>query len=202
MPESIISDLCVSKVEENKATQLDDFAEIRTHGGLATGEVEHVDVALGRFRAMVAEGEDFENAVDMLGVMNARAELRELRGKKGVSEALIDAYIISGDAESLRQMALDGSDPENQARAIEAMGVVGGKDAGATLVQIYRDADSDTIREAALDGMLIADFDEGVLELYRSSTDPSEKKELLERLVIMDSDEVWSVIDSALEGGL
>ena len=152
--------------------------------------------------AMVAEGEDFENAVDMLGVMNARAELRELRGKKGVSEALIDAYIISGDAESLRQMALDGSDPENQARAIEAMGVVGGKDAGATLVQIYRDADSDTIREAALDGMLIADFDEGVLELYRSSTDPSEKKELLERLVIMDSDEVWSVIDSALEGGL
>ena len=152
--------------------------------------------------AMVAEGEDFEHAVDMLGVMNARAELRELRSKKGASEALINAYIISGDAQTLQQIALDGGDPEDRARAIEAMGIVGGPDVGATLVQVYRSAGNEEIREAALDGMLIAGYDEGVLELYRSSSDPAEKKALLERLVIMDSDEVWTVIDAALEGGL
>ena len=152
--------------------------------------------------AMVAEGEDFEHAVDMLGVMNARAELRELRSKKGASEALINAYIISGDAQTLQQIALDGGDPEDRARAIEAMGVVGGPEVGGTLVQVYRSAGNEEIREAALDGMLIAGYDEGVLELYRSSSDPAEKKALLERLVIMDSDEVWTVIDAALEGGL
>lgn len=152
--------------------------------------------------AMIAEGEDFEHAVDMLGVMNARAELRELRSKKGASEALINAYIISGDAQTLQQIALDGGDPENRARAIEAMGIVGGPDVGGTLVQVYRSAGSEDIREAALDGMLIAGYDEGVLELYRSSSDPAEKKALLERLVIMDSDEVWTLIDAALEGGL
>jgi len=151
--------------------------------------------------ALNAEGEDFQNAVDMLGVMGAREQLRELRGKKGASESLIDAYAISGDFESLRQMALDGSDAESQVHAIEALGIVDSPDTGATLVQIYRNAGSDRVREAALDGMLIADYDEGVLELYRSATDSSEKKNLLERLVIMDSDEVWNLIDAALDGG-
>lgn len=152
--------------------------------------------------AMTAEGEDFENAVDMLGVMGAKAELRELRGKKGAEEALIDAYAISGDFESLQQLALDDSNAEIQAEAIQAMGIVGGAEVGATLVRIYRDASSEKIRDAALDGLMISDDDASVLELYRSATDSREKKELLERLVMMDSEEVWSLIDSALEGGL
>ena len=152
--------------------------------------------------ALVATGDDYENAVDMLGVMNARNELRELRTRNGVSEVLIDAYAISGDFEELRKMALDGSDPIIQAQAIEAMGIVGGDEVNATLVEIFRDAKSDDIREAALDGMLISDHDEGVLELYRTTDDPALKKQMLEMLVIMGSDEVWSIIDSALEGSL
>ena len=152
--------------------------------------------------ALSASGDDYENAVDMLGIMDARDELRELRQRNGASEALIDAYAISGDFDELRKMALDGSDPEIQAQAVEAMGIVGGDEVKATLVQIYRDAKTDEIREAALDGMLISDHDEGVLELYRATDDPAIKKELLEMLVIMGSDEVWSIIDSALEGGL
>lgn len=150
--------------------------------------------------AKSAEGEEFESAVAMLGAMGARDELRELRSSKGASETLIDAYAVSGDFESLRQMALDGSDPGNQVRAIEALGIVGGDEVGATLVEIYRNAGSDEIREAALDGMLISGDDDGVLELYRTSTDPKEKKQLLERLVMMDSEEVWNLIDAALEG--
>lgn len=151
--------------------------------------------------ALTAEGHDFEEAVDMLGVMGARDELREIRSRNGASEAIIQAYAISGDLEGLKQMALDGSDQEHQVQAIEAMGIVGGNEVNTTLVQIYRDAASDDIREAALDGMLISGHDEGVLELYRSSDDPRAKKELLEQLVIMGSDEVWNIIDSTLDGG-
>lgn len=152
--------------------------------------------------ALVAEGDDYDEAVDMLGAMGARDELRQLREKNGVSEALIDAYAISGDLDELRTMAMDDSDPDLQAQAIEAMGIVGGDDVNASLVQIFRNAKSDEIREAALDGMLISGYDEGVLELYRSTDDKKLKKELLEQLVIMGSDEVWSIIDSALDGGL
>jgi len=150
--------------------------------------------------ALTAEGDDFDEAIEMLSVMGARDELRELRGKTGVSEALIQAYAISGDFESLRELALDGSDVELQTQAIEAMGIVGGEQVDSTLVEIYRSATAEDVREAALHGMLISGHDAGVLELYRSSQDPSEKKQLLEFLVMTGSDEVWNIIDSTLTG--
>ncbi len=47
---------------------------------------------------------------------------------------------------------------------------------------------------------MISGNDQALLELYRSSDDANEKKELLEYLVIMDSDEIWQLIDQALDG--
>ena len=41
-----------------------------------------------------------------------------------------------------------------------------------------------------------------MLALYRASDDDAEKRRLLEFLVMMDSDEVWDLIDKALDGGL
>ena len=145
--------------------------------------------------------EEFEAAIEILGAMGASEELRSLRDRVGVSESLIEAYAISGDAETLIEIATDTSNPVQQAEAIEALGIVGGSEVEAALVDIYRGAETGHIREAALDGMLIAGHDEGVLELYRASSDDAEKKELLEYLVIMGSDEVWDLIDAALEGG-
>lgn len=150
--------------------------------------------------AVNADGEDFGEAVDMLSVMGALDELRELHGRKGVSEALINAYAISGDFKSLRELALDGSNVELQTQAIEAMGIVGGEQVDTTLVEIYRSGTSEDVRESALHGMLISGHDAGILELYRSSQDPSEKKELLKFLVMTGSDEVWNIIDSTLDG--
>ncbi len=152
--------------------------------------------------ALDADNErDFSDAVDMLGAMGAREQLRELRGRSGMSESLIDAYAVSGDVETLRELALDDSNPEVQAKAAEALGIVGGDEVNRTLVDIYRGADNDEVRGAALDGMLISGYDEGVLELYRSATDPGEKRRLLEYLVMMDSDAIYDVIDQALGGG-
>lgn len=152
--------------------------------------------------AAAGDEEGFESAVEMLGAMGAHEELRRLRETAGISEPLIEAYAISGDADSLRELALDDSDAELQKAAIEALGIVGGDAVNTTLVEIYRAAASEEIREAALEGMLISGHDEGVLELYRSSDDAAEKRELLEFLVMMGSDDVWDIIDAALEGGL
>jgi len=151
--------------------------------------------------AKIAEGDDFEEAVEMLAVMGAREELRQLRSTRGTSEALIEACAISGDFECLRELAADDSDIELQIEAIEGMGIVGGDEANAALVEIYKNSSSEDTREAALDGLMISGDDAGLLELYRSSNDSSEKKELLEYLVMTGSDEVWAIIDSALDGG-
>lgn len=157
--------------------------------------------AVYRLAAGAKNEDDFEAAVDMLGVMNAKDQLRRLRDAVGVSETLIDAYALSRDVDSLLALARDDSNPEQQQQAIEALGIVGGDNVDAALVDIYRNAASEAVREAALDGMLISGHDEGVLELYRSSQDPAEKRALLEQLVMMGSDDVWNLIDLALDDG-
>lgn len=144
--------------------------------------------------------EEFAEAVEMLGVMGAHEQLRELRNRAGLSESLVEAYMISGDAVTLRELALDGSNPEVQLQAIEALGVVGGDDVGQTLVDLYQASSDEDIKEAALEGLMISGEDDAVLELYRNSGDNAEKRELLELLVVMGSDEVWDIIDSAFEG--
>jgi len=163
---------------------------------LIAGETQAVaDIA-----ANARDADEFEAAVEMLGVMGAQEELRALRSSSAFPEVLIEAFAISGDYESLRELALDGSDVEQQARAIEALGIVGGDEVDQTLMEIYRNTDSEDIMESALEGMLISGYDEGVLELYRASDNIDEKRELLEMLAIMNSDLVFDVIDEAFAG--
>ena len=150
--------------------------------------------------AVAAESEDdFESAVEMLAAMGAMDELRSLLDSRGPSEGLVEAYIIADDFETLNTMAMDGSNPDVQIQAIEGLGIVGGEQANTVLLEIYRGADNADVKEAAMDGMLIADYDEGLLALYRESQDTAEKRDLLEYLTRMDSDEVWALIDDALE---
>jgi len=144
---------------------------------------------------------DFENAVQMLGAMGATRELRELRDRPGSGEALINAYAVAGDVESLTEMATDSSDPERQAQAIHGLGIAGGNEVGNVLRNIYNGTDVEDVKEAALQGLLIAGDDQAVLELFRASDDTMEKKKLLETLVMMDSDAVWDIIDTTLENG-
>lgn len=147
------------------------------------------------------DDDEFDAAVSMLGVMGASDELRKLRDHAGATESLIQAYALSDDFESLRELAIDGSDPERQLQAIQALGIVGSNEVGVALMEIYQGTDSADIKDAALQGMMLADYDEGVLELFRSSQSSAEKQELLRMLVIMDSDAALEVIDSAFDGG-
>ncbi len=151
--------------------------------------------------ANATDDDEFENAVHMLGIMGANEELRNLRDKAGNSGVLIHAYAMAGDVESLRAMALDNSDPEKQAEAIQGLGIVGGEEVNATLLEIYRGTDSEQVKDAALHGMLVSAYDEGVLELFRSSQDGKEKRVLLRMLVMMDSDAAMEAIEKTLSGG-
>jgi HEAT repeat protein len=123
--------------------------------------------------ANASSAQEFEAAVQMLGAMGATEELRSLSESSGYTAELI-----------------------------QALGIAGGDDVNETLISLYRSAETDEVRAAALEGMLISGYEEGVLELYRESTDVNEKRELLQMLAIMDSDLVLEVIDAALEGGL
>lgn len=158
--------------------------------------------AIYEIAANSTSDEEFEKAVNLLGAMGATEQLRELRNREGSLESLVQAYAIAGDFESLRELAIDNSNPELQQQAIQGLGIVGGGEVNATLMEIYQTTDSPDVKSAALEGMMIADYDEGVLELFRTSQDAQEKRELLQMLVMMDSDAAMDAIEKALDGGL
>ncbi|MCZ6640162.1 MAG: HEAT repeat domain-containing protein, partial [Gammaproteobacteria bacterium] len=143
--------------------------------------------------------EEFEAAVRVLGAMGATNELRQLGDRGMTSESLIHAYAIAEDLEALNKLALDASNPETQIQAIQGLGIIGEDEANAALMEIYRGADRDEVKRAALHGMLVAGHAEGVLELFRASQDATEKRELLQLLVIMDSDAALDIISATLE---
>ena len=147
-----------------------------------------------------ADVDEFEHAVETLAAMGAIEELRMLKASGGNAEALAQAYAIAGDFESLRRMALDGSDPDTQVEAIGALGIIGSDAANATLMEMYRGSDDDDVREAALEGMLISGYDDGLVALYRETDDASEKQELLEYLQYSGSDRLWDLVDEVLDG--
>jgi len=156
--------------------------------------------AVYRIAASAQDAEEFDAAVETLGAMGATEQLRALRNRTDMSESLIEAYAIAGDTESLREMAMDGSDPERQAEAIEGLGMVG-EGVSEILVGIYGSTDSPEVREAVVHGLMMSGDDEAVLQLFRASSDDADKAQLLEALVMMDSEAVWDVIDATLENG-
>ena len=143
--------------------------------------------------------EDLEDALEMLAAMGDIDMLRRLLGEIDSTEGLIQGLGIAGDVETLRQMAMDSSNPEQQIWAIEALGIAGATEGNDTLVQIYRQSGESDVKEAALEGLMIAGDSDGMLELYREATDLDEKSEILEYLSVMGSDDLWDIIDEALE---
>ncbi len=183
------------------------LAEIYSNGDSDTREavleaylIADDEDAVFAIAAATEDEDEFSSAVEMLGAMGATDKLRNLRERAGLSQSLIEAYAISGDAETLRQLALDDSDPETQQHAIEGLGIIGGDDVGGLLVDIYRSSESADVREAAIEGLMIAGDDAGMLELYRIAATSDEKQQIMEMLVAMDSKEVWDLIDAAFEG--
>jgi HEAT repeat protein len=151
--------------------------------------------------ALNAKSEDeASEAIHMLSVMGAVDELRKLGERPNASGSLVEAYAISGDLASLRKIAESGADPAVRAEAVRKIGIVDNDAARVALRDLYSRSSDREIKDAALEGMLIADDEQGVLALYRAATTTEEKRTLLRTLTMMDSDAALEAIDAALEG--
>jgi HEAT repeat protein len=151
--------------------------------------------------ALNAKSEDeAAEAIHILGAMDAVEELRKLGDRPNASRKLVNAYAISGDLASLRKIAETGADPALRAEAVQQIGIIGDDAARAALREIYSRSNDAKIKEAALQGLLIADDEQGVLALYRAATTAEEKRALLRTLTTMDGDAALEAIDAALEG--
>ena len=144
--------------------------------------------------------EEASEAIHMLSVMGAVDELRKLGDRPNASGKLVEAYAISGDLQSLRKIAEGSGDLEVRTEAVQKIGIISNDAARAALHEIYTRSTEREIKDAALQGLLIADDEKGVLALYRAATTPEEKRALLRTLTMMDGDAALEAIDAALEG--
>ncbi|MCB1588938.1 MAG: HEAT repeat domain-containing protein [Xanthomonadales bacterium] len=143
-----------------------------------------------------------DEAISMLGAMGAQAQLRQLASSGRGSTSLVNALAVADDLDGLLAMARGNGQSELRLEAIRAIGIVDGEAAEQALQQLYQEASDDALREAALQGLLVADAEAAVLALYRQSNDPAHKRELLRTLTIMGGDEALEAIDAALRGEL
>lgn len=111
----------------------------------------------------------------------------------------MEAYAISGDLQSLRKIVDSNAEPRLRAEAVQKIGIIGGDAARGALREIYSRSADREIKDAALQGMLIAGDEQGVLTLYQGATTTDEKRRLLRTLTMMDGDAALKAIDAALE---
>ena len=173
-----------------------DVKEQVLHAWMIAGSKEQVYQAALNAKSEEEAGE----AIHMLSVMGAVDELRKLGDRPNASGKLVDAYAISGDLQSLRKIAEGSAEPGVRAEAVRKIGIISDSAARTALREIYSRSSDREIKDAALEGMLIAGDEQGVLTLYRAATASEEKRALLRTLTMMDSDAALEAIDAALEG--
>jgi HEAT repeat protein len=150
--------------------------------------------------ALNAKSEDEAGeAIHMLSVMGAVDELRKLGDRPNASDKLVEAYAISGDLQSLRKIVDSNKEASVRAEAVRKIGIIDGEASRTALREIYTHSTIEEIKDAALQGLLIAGDEQGVLALYRAAKTTEEKRNLLRTLTNMDGDAALEVIDDALE---
>ena len=150
--------------------------------------------------ALKAKTEDeATEAIHMLGVMGAADELRKLSDRPNAARGLVDAMAISGDLAGLRKIAEGTGEHAVRVEAVRRIGIVQGDEARAALRDIYTRSTDAEIREAATQGMLIAQDEQGLLALYRGAKSADEKRSLLRMLSMINGDAALQAIDAALE---
>lgn len=141
-------------------------------------------------------------AIEKLGAMGERESLKRLyasRPEVDDRRAVLRALGIAGDRVALLEIAGSEKDGKVQAEAIRSVGITGGKEAADDLLELYPRLGDAGAREAVVDALMIAGATEALVALYRAEKDPAQRRRLLNRISISDSDAALDLIDDALE---
>ncbi|HKI01605.1 MAG TPA: HEAT repeat domain-containing protein [Thermoanaerobaculia bacterium] len=131
-------------------------------------------------------------ALDMLGPLGAEQELRQLyrsESDPGVRRVLLDGLAVAGDVEGLVGIARDEKEPAPLRRkAIEGLGINGSPQATQALKSLYASPDGG-VRMAVIQGLFIQNNAKALIELFRTEKDRQLRREIVQHLGNMDSDE-------------
>ncbi|MDX2428184.1 MAG: HEAT repeat domain-containing protein [Xanthomonadales bacterium] len=130
-------------------------------------------------------------AIHMLGVMEATEEMGALYAnikQMELRKQILESMMIADDIDGLQKVLQSEKNEELRAQAIQMLAVSDDENAAEYLVGLYPQA-SRTEKKAVIQSMMIMENAEGLIELLKAETDPELKREMLQMLTIMDSEE-------------
>jgi hypothetical protein len=129
-------------------------------------------------------------AVRQLGVMGATDELMTMYQKESsldVKKQILQAMFTGGNASRMIELAKTEQNPELRRIAVRNLGLMGGKETGAALVDIYGTDKDPAIRGSVIQALFIQNNAESLVALARKEQDPGMKKDIVQKLSLMHS---------------
>jgi HEAT repeat protein len=140
-------------------------------------------------------------AIHLLGIMDGTAELGELYRSLEDPEsrrAVLEAMSIADDSSGLLQVLETEQNPQLRADAIHSLGIAGDQAAADTLSSIYPGASREE-KSAVIESMMIMENTQALIGLLKQEDDPDLKREMLQMLTIIDSEESRQYLFELLE---
>jgi len=140
-------------------------------------------------------------AIEALGAMEASTELKQLfdTTKDAPNQrAIIQALGVAGNVQALAAIGESQQPDEIRAEAIQALGIAGDKGGSSALVGLYPKLTAPRLRQAVLEGLLVAGDGDALVKLYKQAHTKEEKQALLRMLTAMGGDATLDIIESEL----
>ena len=141
------------------------------------------------------------DAIQMLGVMEATKEMEELYSSLEEAELrkmVLEAMMIADDTDGLMEILKSEQDPDLRSAAIQSLALIDDDDAAKYLASLYPQASRDE-KQAIIQSMMLMDDPENLITLMKKETDPELKREMLQVLTLMDSEESDEYLFELLE---
>jgi len=138
----------------------------------------------------------------LVGGASAMGTLHDLYGGESgqeVKEQILEAFFLAGDADTLLQVARSEQDPELRSAAIEGLGLIDSEKSGGALQNLW-DSESDReVKEAIIEAFFLQNNAQALIDIVRTEPDQELRKEALEHLSLIGSDEAVDFLLEALE---
>jgi HEAT repeat protein len=141
-------------------------------------------------------------AIEALGALEASSELKQLFDSThdaASQRAIVQSLGVAGDVGSLSAIAESLQPEAVRIEAIHALGVAGDEGGSAALVKLYPRASTPALREAVMQGLMVAGDSKALVQLYRQAQTKEEKQALLRMITQTDSDAALDMIEAELQ---
>jgi len=140
-----------------------------------------------------------QEAIQALGAMDGAKELEQLLESTHDApsqRAIVQSLGVAGAVQPLANIAAGKQPEEIRIEAIHALGIAGDRGGVQALVKLYPQLNTPDLRDAVLQGLIIAGDSAAMVQLYRQAKTKEEKQALMRAITIEGGDAALDLIES------